>query len=199
MRRPLVVLVALVAAALLGLGCAGLNQDELAEAGALHRLDDPRRALVAVIEAFRRGSATLFYYTLSHDVRRQYSYPTVLATWSDIDERLGADLRGATVLTAEYLDKSPFPPQPAARVAVEYPHPKGGTVVENFLFLLELDTDFREPLPQWRLYFPYAPYQDEGHTLWIRPVYAPDPNWQEPRDGDADESTDESTDEEETP
>ena len=50
--------------------------------------------------------------------------------------------------------------------------------------LLEVDNDFDEPMPQWRLYFPYGPFQNEGRTLWIRESYAPTPGGEEEENGE---------------
>lgn len=69
-------------------------------------------------------------------------------------------------LNLAYRAPAPEANPPTARLVLSYPHPITGTIIENLLLVLELDDELGDTVPQWRLTFPFADYQD--HALWIR-------------------------------
>ncbi len=122
----------------------------------------------------------IFYYLLSKDVRAEFPFWQVQQGWGRIKEELGIDVGLSRLLRVEFLEESPFPPRPAARVVVEYPHPEEGVVVESFLMLLELDTrTYFETMPQWRVLYPYEPYQRAEARMWFQELQEIEPEEQE--------------------
>ncbi|MCD4658270.1 MAG: hypothetical protein K8S87_12100 [Planctomycetes bacterium] len=115
--------------------------------------------------SFLKNDPKIFYYMLSERVRKDFPYWRIANQWPEIRKSLGEDLINARVLKSEYLKVSPMSPSAASRFAVEYQHPQQDTVVENFLFLLEIAPEFGEKRPSWRLYFPYNKYQE--NAIWF--------------------------------
>lgn len=131
------------------------------------QVDAPEANYTLMKLALAQDKQDLFYYLLSQDVRSEYSYTTIQLGWGEIKSRLNLDVENSRLLSVAYLAESPFPPKPAARLTVEYPHPDGGNVVESFLLLLEQARgDYGEKFPQWRVYYPYEPYQ--ANTVWFQ-------------------------------
>ncbi len=115
--------------------------------------------------AFSENQPESFYYLLSNRLREKIPFWKVSQQWDEIRNSLGEDFLSAKLLGVEFLEQSPFPPVPAARIVLQYPHPQDGFVIENFLVLLEIASDFQESRPCWRFYFPFMPYQQKA--LWF--------------------------------
>ena len=125
----------------------------------------PEKSFRILQTSFLKNDPKIFYYMLSDRVRKDFPYWRIANQWHEIRKSLGEDLINAKILKSEYLEVSPMPPAQSARIAVEYQHPQQDTVVESFLFLLEIAPDFGEKRPSWRLYFPYSDYQD--NAIWF--------------------------------
>jgi len=125
----------------------------------------PEKSFNILQTSFLKNDPKIFYYLLSEKIRKDFPYWRIANQWHEIRKSLGEDLINAKILKSEYLQVSPMPPIASARIAVEYQHPQQDTVVENFLFLLEIAPEFGEKRPSWRLYFPYSEYQD--NAIWF--------------------------------
>jgi len=125
----------------------------------------PQKSLNIILTSFRKNDPEIFYYMLAAKVRKDFPYWKIADQWDAIRNNLGEDLLKSKVINVEYLDISPFAPTQTARVVIEYQHPDQGTIVENFLFLLEIAPEFAEKRPSWRLYFPHSEYQE--NAIWF--------------------------------
>ncbi|MGE3850554.1 MAG: hypothetical protein AB7K09_02330 [Planctomycetota bacterium] len=161
-RRHLVLLMPLLVA--IG-GCC--NRPAIPTDDAFQQINTPEVSYALLKQSITLDQKNLFYYLLAKDVRNEYPYWMISQGWGQIQDRLGVDVRKSKLLKVEYLPDSPFPPRPAARMVVEYPHPEDGRVVESFLVLLEIErSPYGEVFPQWRVYYPYGPYQN--NVTWFQ-------------------------------
>jgi hypothetical protein len=101
-----------------------------------------------------------FYYCLAKDIRDDLSLTILTSAWDEIKEQLKIDPATLKILEITPLAKSPFPPNQAVSVRMEYKNDKGKPAREKMLFVLEQDIEIYEEVNQnWRLYYPYKPYQ----------------------------------------
>lgn len=117
--------------------------------------------------AVKNPKATL-YYMLSQEVRDKYGYFIFEQGWSQFKAQFSIDAETAKLVTWEYLIANPVGPEPAARMRIEYAHPESGRVQEDLLLVLQIAETYGERWPQWRVYYPYGPYQSEA--LWFQDI-----------------------------
>ncbi len=147
-------------------GCC--NRPAIPTKEAFQQVNSPEVAYSLLKQAITHDQKNLFYYLLARDVRREYPFWMIDQGWSQIQAKLGVDVRQSKLLRVEYLPDNAVSVArgPAARMVVEYPHPEDGRIVESFLLLMEMERDpYGENFPQWRVYYPYGPYQN--NVTWF--------------------------------
>ena len=152
---------------LINLSCQAFkyNPLDIQQDSVFENATTPEKAIKFLNESFNNNIPEKFYYLLSAKIRQKLPFWKIHDEWANIKQNFGKDFLKSVILKVEYISPSPFEPEPAARVVVEYPHPQNGFIIENFLFLLEISDEFRESKPVWRLYFPFADYQN--NAIWF--------------------------------
>ena len=182
--RRFAALLAVLVSAVAGSSAAGCcNRPAIPTDDAFQQVNSPEVTYALLKQAITHDQKNLFYYLLSRDVRGEYPYWMIDQGWSQIQGKLGVDVRQSKLLRVEYLPDNSVPAArgPAARMVVEYPHPEDGRIVESFLLLMEMERNpYGENFPQWRVYYPYGPYQN--NVTWFKRLQEQEEG--KPKDGD---------------